>query len=108
MLEACSSKSVNCTMYSCILSVPCFSLFSLFLANASLIQSENPPLSLILIEYQVWPALTCSCVYLCNGSLDVAEATSLQVLPDKVESLQTSSSQFLNAQGSYYHMLMHH
>ena len=80
-------------MYSWIEHPLCFKLDSLCLATAALVHSENLSLSLILIASQGFPKLTILWVYLCRGPFEVATATSLNVLPDNEESLDTSSSQ---------------
>ena len=50
---------------------------------------------------QACPALTSSWVYLYKGPFEVADTTSLHALPERVESLATSSSQILNVEGSF-------
>ena len=51
-LHACSKKSVNLVMYSCILSSPCLRQESLFWVIALLVHSENLSHSLTLISSQ--------------------------------------------------------
>ena len=72
----------------------CLRLFSVFLATASLVPSENLSLSSILMMSQACLALTGSWVYLYKGPFEVLEVTSLHGLPERVESLETSLSQF--------------
>ena len=50
---------------------------------------------------QACPTLTSSWIYLYKGPFEVADTTSLHTLPERVESLATSSSQILNVEGSF-------
>ena len=100
ILCLCSANSVNLVMFSWILLAPCLRLLSLFLGTASLVQSVNLSLSLIWMVSQACPALTNYWVYLYKGPFEVAEATPLHGLPERIESIETSSSKILNKEGS--------
>ena len=89
-----SAISENFDMYSWIEHLLCFKLDSLCLAIAALEYSENLSLSLILIVSHGFLKFTTSWVYTCRGPFEVAAATSLHVLSDSEESLDTLSSQF--------------
>ena len=74
-LYACSKRSVNLVMYSCILSSPCLRQESLFWAAATLVHSENLSHSLTVISSQVEFWEISSFTHLCTEPLDVTEAT---------------------------------
>ena len=92
-LCACSTKSVNLEMYSCIGSSNYLNVVSLCLAIVEVSHSENLSCNRVSMTGQFLPTECNSLTYVCSDPLEVVNATLSGSLHKTVDILDTSNNQ---------------